>query len=229
MDQQLTRLNRIIGPDGINKLRASHVAVFGIGGVGGSAALALARSGVGTISLFDHDVVQASNINRQAIANQKTLGQQKTDVLKRMINDIDPTIIVNDHPVFVDEAYLKNLDISAFNYVIDAIDTVDCKVNLIEKLVQNQGNIVTSLGAGNRLDPSKLIITDLSKTHDDPLAKVMRSRLKKVGIIHLDVGFSLEKPLESQDDEKRQPGSSAFVPPAMGLLLASYVVRRLVG
>ncbi|HML99821.1 MAG TPA: tRNA threonylcarbamoyladenosine dehydratase [Bacilli bacterium] len=224
--QPLKRFARIIGDDKIDILANKTVAVFGLGGVGGSACQALARAGIGTIYAYDHDVVDISNINRQAVAFFSTINKSKVEVMKQQVNDINPEIIFRGYDVFVNQDNIGEIPFSSFDYVIDAIDSVGAKVALIERVKHLNIPIVSSLGAGNRMDPTKLTVMDIYQTKLDPLAKVMRHELRKKGIVSLDVGVSLETPIEIKDAEnKRTPGSSPFVPNAMGLVLAAYAVR----
>ncbi|MCH3977061.1 MAG: tRNA threonylcarbamoyladenosine dehydratase [Bacilli bacterium] len=226
--QPLKRFARIIGDDKIDFLTNRTVAVFGLGGVGGSACQALARAGIGTIYAYDHDVVDISNINRQAVAFFSTIKESKVEVMKRQVNDINPEISFRGYEVFVNKDNIDEIPFSSFDYVIDAIDSVGAKVALIEKAKQINIPIISSLGAGNRMDPTKLTVMDIYQTKIDPLAKVMRHELRKKGIISLDVGVSLENPIEIVDIEnKRTPGSSPFVPNAMGLVLAAYAVQAM--
>lgn len=227
------RTEMIMGSEALLRLASSRVAVFGIGGVGGHAAESLARAGVGAIDLIDMDCVEETNINRQAVAARSTLGRMKTEVMRDRILDISPDCFVTCHNLFYLPEMADGFDLSVYDYVIDAIDTVTAKLCLIEHARGAGVPIISSMGTGNRLDPSKLMITDIMKTCDDPLAAVMRRELKKRGIYHLDVVFSEEHPVKpavaDSDENHRTPGSSPFVPAAAGLLLSSYVVRKLGG
>lgn len=230
---QFSRTVRIIGLEGLEKLERASVIVFGIGGVGGHAAEALARAGIGRIALVDADIVALTNINRQMVALHSTIGQNKVDVMKARILDINPGCLIETFPMFFDEQTADQIILSTYDYVVDAIDSVKSKVLLIKTAHQLQIPIISSMGAGNRLDPTTFKVKDLSKTTHDPLAKIMRYELKKYGIFHTKVVASDALPLEvsETDDEiakmgKRQiPGSSPFVPPAVGLILASEVVK----
>ena len=218
------RTERIMGGEALSRLAEAHVAVFGLGGVGGHAAEALARAGVGALSLIDMDTVDETNLNRQLVALRSTIGRNKTDVLAERIADIDPDCRVTKYTMFYLPETADAIDISRFDYVIDAVDTVAAKICLVEKAREAGVPIICSMGTGNRLDPSKLTVTDISKTSVDPLAKVMRVELRKRGIEHQPVVFSEELPVKTGT---RAPGSASFVPAAAGLLLASHVVREL--
>lgn len=227
-----SRTALLLGEEGIVRLKGACVAVFGIGGVGGFACEALARTGVGRLLLVDNDTVSESNLNRQIIALRSTLGCPKTEVMARRIRDIDPDILVETRQVFFDENTADSFDFSAFSYVIDAIDTVSAKVELICRAKAAGTPIISCMGAGNKLDPTRFVVTDLSRTDTCPLARVLRQRLRKRGITHLQVVYSTEPPLTPletvADGGRRQlPGSVSFVPPAAGLAAAGAVVRAL--
>ena len=227
-----SRTALLLGEEGIVRLKGACVAVFGIGGVGGFACEALARTGVGRLLLVDNDTVSESNLNRQIIALRSTLGCPKTEVMARRIRDIDPDILVETRQVFFDENTADSFDFSAFSYVIDAIDTVSAKVELICRAKAAGTPIISCMGAGNKLDPTRFVVTDLSRTDTCPLARVLRQRLRKRGITHLQVVYSTEPPLTPletvADGGRRQlPGSVSFVPSAAGLAAAGAVVRAL--
>ena len=229
-----SRTALLLGEDGVNALKKARVAVFGIGGVGGFACEALARAGVGSLLLVDDDTVSESNLNRQLIALRSTIGQPKVAVMAARIADIDPSIAVETRQCFFDETTADSFDFSAFDYVIDAIDTVSAKVELICRAKAAGTPIVSCMGAGNKLDPTKFVVTDLAKTDTCPLARVLRQRLRKQGIQHLQVVYSTEPPLTPletiQDGGRRQlPGSVSFVPSAAGLVAAGAVIRALCG
>lgn len=232
---QFSRTARIITQAGVDKLHQARVIVFGIGGVGGHAAEALARSGIGEIGLVDTDVVAITNINRQMVATHATIGAKKVEVMANRIHDIYPECKVVTYPFFYDEASAGRINLLDYDYIIDAIDSIKSKVFLIAKAHKLGVKIISSMGAGNRLDPTTFKVKDLSKTTHDPLAEVLRYELKKHGIFHTKVVASDSLPLDviEQDDEiptkgKRQiPGSSPFVPPVVGLILASEVVKDL--
>lgn len=229
-----SRTALLLGEAGVNALKKARVAVFGIGGVGGFACEALARAGVGSLLLVDDDTVSESNLNRQLIALRSTIGQPKVSVMAARISDIDPSIAVETRQCFFDETTAGSFDFSAFDYVIDAIDTVSAKVELICRAKAAGTPIVSCMGAGNKLDPTKFVVTDLAKTDTCPLARVLRQRLRKQGIAHLQVVYSTEPPLTPletiQDGGRRQlPGSVSFVPSAAGLVAAGAVIRALCG
>ena len=231
------RTAMLLGLDGVERLRASRVAVFGVGGVGGYVCEALARAGVGAIDLFDNDVVSLSNINRQIIALHSTVGCAKVDVMKERILDIAPECTVRTHRVFYLPENADQFPLEEYDYVADAIDTVSAKLELVVRAKQAGVPIISSMGTGNKLDPSRLTVTDLSKTAGCPLARVMRRELKARGITHLRVVYSEEPPVQAppdapaleNDPHKRvPPGSLPFVPPVAGLLMASEIVKDLI-
>ena len=228
------RTQLLLGAEAMDKLKNSRVAIFGLGGVGGYVTEALARSGVGALELIDHDTVSQSNINRQILALHSTIGQPKVSVMAARIADIDPSIAVETRQCFFDETTAGSFDFSAFDYVIDAIDTVSAKVELICRAKAADTPIVSCMGAGNKLDPTKFVVTDLAKTDTCPLARVLRQRLRKQGIQHLQVVYSIEPPLTPletiEDGGRRQlPGSVSFVPSVAGLVAAGAVIRALCG
>lgn len=237
MGNKFDRTKRLLGADAMNKLKNSHVAVFGIGGVGGHAADALVRSGIGEITIVDSDEVAESNINRQLIATTKTVGRKKVDVMEEHLLEINPEVHVNKHCCFFLPETKEQFDFSCYDYVIDAVDTVTAKLTLVEACKEAGVPIISSMGAGNKLDPTAFEVTDIYKTSVCPLAKVMRKELKARGIKHLKVVYSKELPLEPIEDdtfvsdEKRSrratPGSIAFVPSVAGLILAGEVVKDL--
>lgn len=226
MENWKERTERIMGSAALETLAEKRVAVFGLGGVGGHAAEALARAGVGAIDLIDRDTVDETNRNRQLAALISTVGKAKTDVMRERILDIDPECRVTTHHLFYLPETAAEIDVSDFDFIIDAIDNVTAKLCLIERAKAAGVPLICSMGTGNRLDPSKLIVTDISKVTGDPLAKIMRKELKDRGLEHLTVVASTELPVKTGT---RSPGSSPFVPAAAGLLLASYVVRELTG
>ena len=233
--EQFTRTERLLGADAMERLAASRVAVFGVGGVGGYAVEALARSGVGTLDLIDNDKVCESNLNRQIIALHSTLGQYKVDAAAQRARDINPDITVNAHKLFYTPETAGELDFRSYDYIIDAIDTVTGKLDLAVKAQEYQIPVISSMGAGNKLDPGRFVVTDLAKTTMDPLARIMRKELKKRGIRHLKVVYSSEKPMPVEPVEteaslrRTTPGSTAWVPAAAGLMLAGEVIRDLTG
>ena len=218
------RTKLLLGEDKLNELKNKRVAVFGVGGVGGYAVEALARSGVGTLDLIDKDVVDETNINRQIIALQSTIGQPKVEVAKQRLLDINPDITVNTHQVFYLPETADQFDFKDYDYVIDAIDTVTGKLQLIEDANEANVPIISSMGAGNKLDPTQFEVADISETSVCPLAKVMRKELRDRGIEHLKVVYSKEAPIKI---EARSPGSVAYVPSVVGLIIASEVIKDL--
>lgn len=235
MITQFSRTELLLGPDAIEKLHNSRVAVFGVGGVGGYAVEALARSGVGTIDIIDNDTVSLTNINRQIIATHSTVGMDKVDVAEKRIHDICPDVVVNKHKCFYLPETAEQFDFSQYDYVIDAIDTVGGKIELVMQANKANVPIICSMGAGNKLDPTGFRVADIYKTSVCPLARVMRTELRKRGIKKLKVVYSEEqplKPLESEEDcgvRRTVPGSVAFVPSVVGLIIGGEVVKDLVG
>lgn len=229
---QFSRTELLLGKEGVEKLKNARVAVFGIGGVGGYVVEALVRSGVGTLDLIDKDVVSESNINRQIIALHSTVGQFKTEVAARRAIDINPNVIINVHNVFYLPENAQDFDFSQYDYVVDAIDTVSGKIALIEQAKANNVPIISSMGAGNKLDPAAFEVSDITKTSVCPLARVMRRELKKRGIEHVKVVYSKEEPLvtgeKDEESGKSVPGSVAFVPSVVGLIIAGEVIKDLI-
>ncbi len=235
MKEQHGRTALLLG-NKIERLYQCRVAVFGIGGVGGAVVEALARSGVGQLDLIDADVVSISNINRQIIALHSTVGKYKTDVMAARIQDIDPDIQVRCHRLFYLPETAADFDFSAYDYVVDAVDTVSAKLSIIQEAKAAGVPVISSMGTGNKKDPSGFQIADISKTSVCPLARVMRIELRKRGITGVKVVYSKEEPAKpngvdtaSMGERRSLPGSCAFVPPAAGLLLAGEVVRDLIG
>ena len=229
---QFSRTALLLGQDGVEKLKKARVAVFGVGGVGGYVVEALARSGVGTLDLIDNDVVSLSNINRQIIALHSTIGRLKTEVAAERARDINPNIVIHTHNVFYLPETAAQFDFSAYDYVIDAIDTVSGKIALAEQAKAANVPIISAMGAGNKLDPTAFEVADVSKTTVCPLARVMRRELKKRGIEHLKVVYSKEEPQPAKTvDEgtgKPIPASVAFVPSVVGLIVAGEVIKDLI-
>lgn len=228
-----SRAELLLGEEALEKLRSARVALFGIGGVGSFAAEALARGGVGHITLVDGDTVSITNINRQLIALHSTVGKEKTAVMAERIADISPETEVETYPVVYGAGNRDLLDFSTYDYVIDAIDTVTSKLILIEEAKKAGVPVISCMGTGNKFHPERFEVTDISKTSVCPLAKVMRKELKVRGIKNVKVVYSKEepqKPAESPETGKRQiPGSLSFVPPVAGLLLAGEVIRHIAG
>lgn len=213
----------MIGADGVERLKNSRVAVFGIGGVGGYVVEALARSGVGTLDLVDKDKVDITNLNRQIIATHRTIGMYKVDAARERVLDINPDAAVNAHKVFFLPETACQFDFGCYDYVVDAVDTVTAKIELVLQADRARTPIISSMGAGNKLDPAAFMVADIYSTSVCPLAKVMRRELKSRGIKSLKVVYSRETPLV----KTQPPGSIAFVPSAAGLVIAGEVVRDL--
>ncbi len=246
MLDQFSRTQLVFGKEAMDKLKGARVAVFGIGGVGGYTVEALARSGVGAIDIIDDDKVCLTNINRQIIATRKTVGKYKVDVAKERIEDINPDCKVTAFKTFYMPETADQFDFTQYDYVVDAIDTVTGKIALIENAKKAGTPIISSMGAGNKVDPTAFEVTDIYKTSVCPLAKVMRYELKRRGIRKLKVVYSKEKPIPPVDDmdiscrqhcicppgterkctQRRQvPGSTAFVPSVAGLIIAGEVIK----
>lgn len=227
---EFSRTAAVIGNEGLCKLSKARVAVFGVGGVGGYVCESLARSGVGAIDLFDMDTVSLSNINRQIIALHSTVGRYKTEVMAERIRDINPDCIVNEHRVFYMPENADEYDLSKYDFIVDAIDTVTAKIELATRATSLSIPFISCMGTGNKLDVSKLAIADISKTTVCPLARVMRRELRIRGINHIPVLYSTEIPMTSGTDEngKKVPASTAFVPAAAGLMIGAHVVKELV-
>ena len=224
------RTEALIGVNAVEKLKNARVAVFGLGGVGGYVVEALARSGVGALDLIDNDCVNESNINRQIFALSSTVGKRKTEVAAARVKDINPDIRVCTHDLFFLPETADKIDFSAFDYVVDAIDTVSGKIAIIEKANAACVPVLSCMGTGNKLDGTKFEIDDISKTSVCPLARVMRRELKKRGVEHVKVVYSKEEPCKNQATEggKPVPASIAFVPSVAGLLLAGEVIKDLI-
>lgn len=234
MPNQFSRTELIIGQDGIEKLARSRVAVFGIGGVGGYVVEALVRSGIGSLDLIDNDKVALSNINRQIIATHKTIGKYKVDAAEERAKEINPGVNVNVYKTFFMPETSGEFDFTKYNYVVDAIDTVSGKLELIKQSKKANVPIICSMGAGNKMHPELFEIADISKTSVCPLAKVIRQELKKRKIKNVKVVYSKEIPIkpakseEKIEGKKQIPGSNAFVPSAVGLIIAGEVIRDLI-
>lgn len=240
MQNRFSRTELLFGKEKMERLYNARVAVFGVGGVGGHAVEALARSGVGTLDLIDDDKVCLSNLNRQIIATEKTIGRSKVEVAKERVLEINPEAQVNIYPTFYMPDTAGQFDFTQYDYVIDAIDTVTGKIALVEQANAAGTPIISSMGAGNKLDPTAFRVTDIYKTNVCPLAKVMRRELKKRGIKKLKVVYSEEIPMtpiaaeeesapeDSTHAKRRQiPGSVAFVPSVVGLIIAGEVIKDL--
>lgn len=250
MREEFSRSALLLGERAVELLARKTVAVFGVGGVGGFAVEALARSGVGTLHLVDHDTVSRSNINRQIAALHSTVGKQKTEVLKQRVLDINPEAAVQVHDCFFLPDNAEEFDFSSYDYVVDAVDTVTAKLELAARAQRAGVPVISCMGAGNKLDPTAFEVADITQTSVCPLARVMRRELKKRGVEHLKVVYSKEMPVKTpashgqtepdgvgdmesgsghgrEHDGGRIPGSVAFVPPVAGLIMAGEVIRDL--
>lgn len=234
MSEAFSRTAALLGEAAMARLRTARVAVFGVGGVGGYVCEALVRSGVGAIDVFDRDDVSVTNLNRQIIALHSTVGQDKAEVIARRLQDINPEVTIHAHRMFYLPENADEIDLTRYDFVVDAVDTVAAKIELALRCEQLGVPLVAAMGAGNKLDPGKLQISDISKTSVCPLARAMRTALRKKGVKHLTVAWSAEEPLRpataiegDSPTRKDVPASAIFVPAAMGLLIASHVVRSL--
>lgn len=235
MNEQFIRTGMLLGEAAVERLQKARVAVFGLGGVGGYVVEALARAGVGQLDLIDKDDVSLSNLNRQILATHSTLGLPKTEAARRRVLDINPECTVRTYEVFYGPETKDSFDFSQYDYIVDAIDTVTAKLAMVQQAVEAGTPIICCMGTGNKLDPSRFQVSDISKTTMCPLARVMRKELGKRGIKHLKVVYSQEEALTPTGWEeeaaalgKRQiPGSVSFVPGAAGLVLAGQVIRDL--
>ena len=236
---QFSRTELLLGEEALSKLKASRVAVFGVGGVGGYVCEALVRSGIGSFDLVDHDTVSLTNLNRQIIALHSTIGKYKVDVMKERMLDINPDVQVNAFRMFYLPETADQFDFSVYDYVVDAVDTVSAKISIILRAKEAGVPVISAMGAGNKLDPTRFRVADIYKTSVCPLAKVMRTELKKRGVKHLKVVYSEELPIspdkellqrawEEEGTAKRNiPGSTAAAPAASGLAIASEVIKDL--
>ncbi len=223
----------LIGSDAVEKLGKSRVAVFGLGGVGGYVVEALARSGVGALDIIDSDRVAPSNINRQIIATKDTIGEKKTEVMKKRILSINPECSVTPYDIFYLPSTKDIFDFTSYDYVVDAIDTVTGKLQLIEEAERSHTPIISSMGAGNKLDPTLFRVADIYSTSVDPLSRIIRGECRKRGIKKLKVVYSIEKPLTPRFEEegatrRSTPASISFIPSVCGLIIASEVIKDLI-
>lgn len=227
MDERFIRTSLVIGDENIDKLSQSRVAVFGVGGVGGFVCEALARSGVGKLTLIDGDTVAKSNINRQIIALQSTVGKHKAEVMKERILDINPNAEVYALNIFLNSETVNTIDFSQFDYIVDAVDDIKAKVLLAKLADENKIPIIAAMGAGNKTDPTKFEVSDIFKTSVCPLARIMRHELKKTGIKKQKVVYSKETPKNPpyRIEGEKTVGSLAFVPSVMGLIIAGEVIK----
>lgn len=236
MTDQFSRTRMLLGSENMEKLASSRVAVIGLGGVGSYALEALVRSGVGAFVLIDNDRVALTNLNRQILALHSSLGQDKTEAAAARARDINPAVRIDCRSVFVTAQNAGELPLEGCDYIVDAIDTVSAKIALILRARELEIPIISSMGTGNKLDPSALKIADLAETANDPLARVMRKELRRRGVEHVKVLYSTEPPhIEEEGEETKGdpprpvPGSVAFVPPVAGLMIAGEVIRNLCG
>ena len=248
MQDQFQRTAMLYGYENVQKLKNRRVAVFGIGGVGGHCAEALCRTGVGSLDLFDGDIVDITNINRQILATHKSIGKTKVDVMRERLLDINPELIVKTVKLFYLPDTADTVDLSVYDYIVDAVDTVTAKLELISRAVAIGIPVISSMGTGNKIDPTALIVADIYETSVCPLARIMRHELRKRGVAALKVVYSKELPVRTGEDnsdstssiskdrdrlsiqsrDRQVPASNAFVPPAAGLILASEVVKDLI-
>ena len=227
MNSQFSRTENLIGTDALQKLAGRHIAVFGIGGVGGYVVEALIRAGVTKIDLIDSDCVDITNLNRQIIALHSTVGKPKVEVMRQRVLDINPNAVVNTFPVLFLPENSHQFNFSKYDYVVDAIDNVTAKIELAVKCQESGTPLISSMGTGNKLDPTKFEVTDIYKTSVCPLAKVMRYELKKRGIKKLKVLYSKEEPIKNSVDP-RTPMSISFVPSAAGFIIAGEVIKDII-
>ncbi len=232
LKEEYTRTAFVLGEDAIEKLENARVAIFGVGGVGGYVCESLARSGVGSIDIFDKDVVSLSNINRQIIALHSTVGRSKVEVMKERILDINPDCTVIAHEVFYLPENADEYDLAKYDYIVDAVDTVSAKLEIISRAKALGINIISAMGAGNKTDPTQFKVADIQKTEGCSLARVMRRELKKRGINKLKVVYSPEEPVKSpyfdEESGKNLPGSLSFVPSVMGLIMSGEVIKDII-
>jgi tRNA A37 threonylcarbamoyladenosine dehydratase len=236
MENQFVRTELLFGKDNINKLANSHIAVFGLGGVGSFVVEALVRSGLGKIDIIDNDKICVSNINRQLFATHKTIGRDKVDVAEERILEINPNCKITKFKCFYIPETSNQIDFSKYDYVVDAIDTVSGKMEIVKNAQKANVPVISCMGAGNKVDPTAFIVTDIYKTTICPLAKVMRKLCKVNNIKNLKVVYSKETPIdstknmsESCKDKKRVPGSNAFTPSVAGLIIAGEVIKDITG
>lgn len=228
-ESQFSRTELLLGEKSVEKLAKKRIAVFGVGGVGGFVCEGLVRAGIGEIDIIDKDTVAVSNLNRQLIALHSTVGQNKVDVIEERLKDINPKLILRKYKCFFLPETSDNFDFKQYNYVVDAIDTVTGKIELVLKAEEAGVPIISAMGAGNKLDPTAFQVADIYKTSVCPLARIMRRELKKRGIEKLKVVYSKEEPVKPvfAEGEETVPGSVSFVPSVMGLIIAGEIVKEL--
>ena len=228
--EQFSRTISLVGQSAFDRVHQARVAVFGVGGVGGYVCEALVRSGIAEIDLFDRDDVSISNLNRQIIALHSTIGQDKVDAMAARLKDINPHVRVNCRKMFYLPTNADEIDLSVYDFVVDAVDTVAAKLELARRCEQGGIRFISAMGAGNKLDPTRFQVADIAKTSVCPLCRVMRTQLKKRGIAHHRVVFSTEEPLKIVADEsngRHAPGSVSFVPPVVGLIMAGEIIKTI--
>lgn len=248
MLEELIRTSLLIGEEKLSILKNKHIAIFGIGGVGGYVCEALVRSGISNFTLIDNDIVDISNINRQIIALHSTIGKRKVEVMKDRLLDINPSAFIITKDIFVTKDNIDEFSFDSFDYIVDAIDNITAKIKIIEKAKEKNIPIISSMGTGNKINPTMLKISDLSKTKICPLARVLRRELRKKNIYNLDVLYSEEEPIKNhkkilsydidiekdnldkkETTKKNIPGSISFVPSTAGLIIASHVIKEIIG
>lgn len=231
MKEEFSRTKLLFSKEKMDKIAKANVIVFGVGGVGGHLTEALVRSGIGHITIVDKDDVEVSNINRQLVALHSTIGKSKVEVLKERLLDINPDLVVEAYQKFYLPENEEEFDLSKYDYVIDAVDNMSAKISLVVRANKLGVPIISALGAGNKLDPTRLEVSDIYKTSVDPLAKILRRELKKRDIKHLKVVYSKEEPIKVNELNERNraiTGSTSFVPSSMGLIIASEVIKDLI-
>lgn len=224
MDERFSRSSRILGEECLEKLNSSSVIIFGVGGVGGAVLEALVRGGVGTVAVVDKDVIDITNLNRQIIATDENIGEKKVDAAQKRALSINPKIRIEKYDLFYLPETAEQIDLTKYDFVVDAIDNVTAKLELIERADKLGIPIISSMGTGNKLHPEMFEIADINKTSVCPLARVIRRELKNRGIKKLTVVFSKEEPIKT---DSSVPGSTSFTPPVAGYLMASYIIRNL--
>lgn len=224
MDERFSRTVRVIGEENMNKIQNSSVIVFGLGGVGGAAAESLVRAGIGRIGIVDKDVVDITNVNRQIIATDETVGMKKTDALEKRLLSINPALKIDKYDLFYLPETADSVDLTKYDFIVDCIDNVTAKLELIVRAERVGIPIISSMGTGNKLHPEMLKIADINKTSVCPLARVMRRELKKRNISKLTVVYSEEEPVKT---DSSVPGSMSFTPPVAGYLITSFVIRSI--
>lgn len=225
MEEELIRTEKLIGKENIEKLKQAKVAIFGVGGVGGFVLEGLVRSGIENIDIYDKDVIDISNINRQIIAMHSTIGKDKVEIAKKRALDINPNIHINAYKIFYGEDTSSEVNFTDYDYIIDAIDTIKSKLELIKRAREADVKIISCMGTGKKMDPTRFEITDISKTSVCPLAKIIRKELKKENIHHLKVLYSKEEPIKNDENVT---SSISFVPSVAGLMIAGEVIKDII-